>query len=73
MRLIRARRVILQICILYKPENSGILFSANLGLERRLVLRKTQDYSLHRALRREIFLQKSKVMSCNVWTFLAVL
>ena len=33
MGLIRARRVTLQICILYKPENSVILFSANLGLE----------------------------------------
>jgi len=60
MGLIRARRVTLQICILYKPENSVILFSAKLGLERRWVRRKTKDYSLHRALRREIFLQKSK-------------
>ena len=73
MGLIRDRRVTLQICILYKPENSVILFSAKLGLERRWIRRKTKDYSLHRALRREIFLQKSKVMSCNVWTFLSVL
>ena len=35
MELIRARRVTLQICILYKPEKSVILLSANLGLERR--------------------------------------
>ena len=74
MGLIRAGRVTLQICILYKPENSVTLFSANqLGLERRWIRRKMKDYSLHRALRREIFLQKSKVMSCNVWTFLSVL
>ena len=33
MALIGARRVTLQICILYKPENSVILLSANLGLE----------------------------------------
>ena len=32
MELIRARRVREQICILYKPENSVILLSANLGL-----------------------------------------
>ena len=57
----------------FQPENSVILFSANLGLERRWIRRKTKDYSLHRALRREILLQKSKVMSCNVWTFLSVL
>ena len=62
MGLIRARRVTLQICILYEPENSVILFSANLGLERRRIRRKTKDYSLHRALRKEILLQKSKVM-----------
>ena len=62
MELIRERRVTLQICILYKPENSVILLSANLGLERRLVRRKTKDHLLHRVLRREIFLQKSKVM-----------
>ena len=43
------------------------------GLERRWIRRKRKDYLLHRALRREIFLQKSKVMSCNVWTFLSVL
>ena len=73
MGLIRARRVTLQICILYKPENSVILFSANLGLERGWIRRKTKDFSLYRAQRREIFLQKSKVMSCNVWTFLSVL
>ena len=73
MGLIRARRVTLQICILYKAENSVILFSANLGLGGGWIRRKTKDYSLHRALRREIFLQKSKAMSCNVWTFLSVL
>ena len=33
MALIGARHVTLQICILYKPENSVILLSANLGLE----------------------------------------
>ena len=33
MELILARRVTLQICILYKPEKSVILLSANLGLE----------------------------------------
>ena len=43
------------------------------GLERRWIRRKRKDYLLHRALRKEIFLQKSKVMSCNVWTFLSVL
>ena len=64
MELIRPRRVTLQMCILYKPENSVILLSANLGLERRWVRRKTKDHLLHKALRREIFLQKSKVM-CN--------
>ena len=37
MELIRARRVTLQICILYKPEKSVILLSANLGLERRWI------------------------------------
>ena len=93
----------MQICILYKPENSVILLSANLGLERRWIRRKTKSYLLHRALRRQIFQQKSlglerrwfrrktkdyllhralrtqifqqksKVMSCNVWTFLSVL
>ena len=31
MELTRARRVREQICILYKPENSVILLSANLG------------------------------------------
>ena len=31
---------------------------------------KTKHYSLHRVLRRKIFLQKSNVMSRNVWTFL---
>ena len=53
MGLIRARRVTLQICILYKPENSVILLSAKLGLKRRWNRRKTvtNDYSLHRALR----------------------
>ena len=38
MELIRARRVTLQICILYKPEKSVILLSANLGLERRGII-----------------------------------
>ena len=33
MELIRARCVTEQICILYKPENSVLLLSANLGLE----------------------------------------
>ena len=46
MGLIRARRVTLQICILYKPENSFILLSANLGLERRWIRWKTKDYRL---------------------------
>ena len=73
MELIRARRVTLQICILYKPEKSVILLSANLGLERRSIRGKTRDYLLHRALRRQIFQQKWKVMSCNVSTFLSVL
>lgn len=73
MELIRARRVTLLICILYKPENSVILLSANLGLERGWIRRKTKDYLLHRALRRQIFQQKSKIMQCNVWTFLSVL
>ena len=73
MELIRARRVTLQICILYKPEKSVILLSANLGLERRWIRGKTRDYLLHRALRRQIFQQKWKVMSCKVSTFLSVL
>ena len=73
MELIRARRVTLQICILCKPENSVILLSANLGLERRGICREMKDYLLHRALQREIFQQKSKVMSWSVWTFLSVL
>ena len=34
MALIGARHVTLQICILHKPENSGILLSENLCLER---------------------------------------
>ena len=38
MELIRARRVTVQICILYKPEKSVILLSANLGLERRWIV-----------------------------------
>ena len=38
-----------------KPENSVILLSANLGLERRWIRRKTRDYLLQRALRRQIF------------------
>ena len=63
MGKIRARRVTMQICILYRPENSVILLSANLGLERRLIRRKMKDYSLHRALRSEIFLKKLNVMS----------
>ena len=46
MELIRARRVTLQICILYKPEKSVILLSANLGLERRWIQGKTKDYLL---------------------------
>ena len=71
--LIRVRGVTLQICILYKPEKSVILLSANLGLERRWIRGKTRDYLLHRALRRQIFQQKWKVMSCNVSTFLSVL
>ena len=58
MELIRARRVTVQICILYKPENSVILLSANLGLERRWIRRKTKSYLLHRALRTQIFQQK---------------
>ena len=33
MALIGARHVTLQICILYNPENSVILLSANLGLD----------------------------------------
>ena len=41
MELIRARYVTLQICILYKPEKSAILLSANLGLERRWIHGKT--------------------------------
>ena len=73
MELIRARRVTLQICILYKPENSVILLSANLGLERQWIRRETKDYLVHRALRKDVFQQKSKVMSWNVWTFLSVL
>ena len=73
MELIHARHVTLQICTLYTPENSVILLSANLGLERRLIRLEMKDYLLHRALRREIFQQKSKVMSWNVWTFLSVL
>jgi len=64
--------VTLQICIIYKPEKSVILLSANLGLERRWIRGKTRDYLLHRALRRQIFQQKWKVM-CNVSTFLSVL
>ena len=48
MELIRARRVTLQICLLYKPEKSVILLSANLGLERRWIRGKTRDYLLHR-------------------------
>ena len=43
MELIRARRVTLQICILYKPEKSVILLSANLGLERRWIRGKTRE------------------------------
>ena len=58
MELIRARRVTVQICILYKPENSVILLSANLGLERRWIRRKTKSYLLHRALRTQIFQEK---------------
>ena len=46
MKLIRAGRVTLQICILYKPEKSVILLSANLGLERWWIRGKTRDYLL---------------------------
>ena len=46
MELIRARRVREQICILYKPENSVILLSANLGLERRRIVRSSEDKGL---------------------------
>ena len=60
MELIRARRVTLQICILYKPENSVILLSGNVGLERRWIRRKRKDYFLHRALRNEIFVRAYK-------------
>ena len=42
MELTRARRVTLQICILYKPAKSVILLSANLGLERRWIRGKTR-------------------------------
>ena len=59
MELIPTRCVTLQICILYKPENSVILLSANLGLERRWIRRKTKGYLLHRVLRKQIFQQKS--------------
>ena len=52
MKLICARRVTLQICIHYKPENTVILLSANLGLERRWSRGKTKSYLFHRALRR---------------------
>ena len=52
MELISARRVTLQICILYKPDNSVILLSGNLGLERRWIRWKRKDYLLHRALRK---------------------
>ena len=55
MELIPARCVTLQICILYKPENSVILLSTNLCLESR----KTKGYLLHRVLRKQIFQQKS--------------
>ena len=42
MELIRARRVTVQICILCKPENSGILLSANDGfVGRRRVIHYT--------------------------------
>ena len=44
MELIHATRVTVPICILYKPENSVILLSANLGLERRWISRKMKDY-----------------------------
>ena len=43
MELIRASRVTVQICILYKPENSVILLSANLGLERRWIRREDEE------------------------------
>ena len=66
MELILARRVTVQICILYKQEKSVIFLSANLGLEIRFIRAKTRDYLLHRAVQRQIFQQKWKVMSCNV-------
>ena len=45
MELIPARRVTLQICILYKPEKSVILLSANLGLKRRWIRGKITQSS----------------------------
>ena len=54
MELIRARRVTLQICILYKPEKSVILLNANLGLERRWIRGKTRDYLLHSSTKADI-------------------
>ena len=54
MKLIRARRVTLQICILYKPEKSVISLSANLCLERRWIRRKTKDYLLHSSTKADI-------------------
>ena len=41
MALIGARHATPQICILYKPENSVILLSANLGLERLLLTQRS--------------------------------
>ena len=73
MKLTRARRVTLQICILYNPENSVILLSTSLRFERRWIPGKTKHYLSHRALRTLIFQQKSKVIACNVESFLAVL
>ena len=47
MELICARRITLEICMLYKPENSVILLSGNVGLKGRWIHRKRKDYLLH--------------------------
>ena len=73
MEFIRARRVTVHICILYKPENSVIFTQCEPGFRKTMDRRTTKDYLLHGSLGRQIFLQKSNVMSCNVWTFLSVL
>ena len=44
MESIHARRVALQICILYKPENLVNLLSVNLGLERRRIISDAELY-----------------------------